>query len=223
MNMVDIESNKERFNSLIDSIEIGEFNKEAFKDFLEQNNFYIAPATSLYSYSFDGGLCQHSLDVYDTLNFLCANSGEPIDDNSIKLVALFHDIYKMCYYEKTTVNKKIYSENGSKRDNAGKFDWVSVEGYKIREAKDRPLYGDNAFTSYMLLSKFIPLTDVESVAIVNHNCGMDNGYSNKDMSHILANNHLAVLLHCADMICTYTQSPFVLHEDKDEYVDDDDE
>ena len=207
--MVNVETNKERFNELVNSIGI-EFDKDALFTFLENNDFYTAPATSMYSYSYEGGLCQHCLDVYDTLKILCELSGEVFEDDTIKLVGLFHDFYKVAYYEKSVVNKKVYSETGSKKDSGGRFDWVSIEGYKVREAPNRPLYGDNSFTSYMLLSKFIPLTDYETVAIINHNCGMDNSYSNKDLSHILASNHLTVLLHSADMICTYGEKPLVM-------------
>ena len=55
----------------------------------------------------------------------------------------------------------------------------------------------------MILSKFISLTDDEIVAIVNQYVGMDDGYSNKDMSNILAKNPLLVLLHVADMLSCY--------------------
>ena len=201
-----IEANKQMFIDILKSIEV-DFDLDGLISFIEDSDFFYAPATATHSYSYDGGLCQHSLDVYNTLDILCSLDGgeNKVDTNSIKILGLFHDLYKVNYYEKYTQNKKVYSDEGSKRDNLGKFDWVSVEAYKIKDQDDRLVYGDSAFTSYMLLSKFIPLTDYEVVALVNHNCGMDNGYANKDLGAILNTNKLALYLHSADMICTYSQ------------------
>ena len=133
-----IESNKQRFIDIVKSIEV-DFDVDSLIFFLEDSDFFYAPATATHSYSYDGGLCQHSLDVYDTLEVLCSLDGgeDEIDQNTIKILGLFHDLYKMNYYEKYTQNKKVYMENGSKRDNLGKFEWVSVEAYKIKDQEDR--------------------------------------------------------------------------------------
>lgn len=205
LTMEQIEENKRRFIDIVKSIEV-DFDIDSFIFYLEDGDFFYAPATATHSYAYDGGLCQHSLDVYDTLCVLCSlDVDNDLDANSIKVVGLFHDLYKMNYYEKYAQNKKVYTENGSKRDNFGKFEWVSSEAFKIKDQAERLVYGDSAFTSYMILSKFIPLTDYEIVALVNHNCGMDNGYSNKDLGAILNTNKLAIYLHSADMICTYNK------------------
>lgn len=216
----EIQVYREKFIGILNSIEI-DFDKEGLIAFLDEQGFFTAPATATHSYAYDGGLCQHSIDVYESLSTLCSlDADNDLDLNSIKIVGLFHDLYKCNYYEKYTQNKKVYFEQGTKRDNLGKFDWVSSEAYKVKEAADRIVYGDGAFTSYMLLSKYIPLTDYEVVALVNHNCGMDNGYSNRDLGNILSSNKLAIYLHSADMICTYNKP---LQEYRVECVEEEDE
>jgi hypothetical protein len=125
----------------------------------------------------------------------------PYDDNTLMIVALFHDFDKMNKYEKTVMNKKVYSENGSKWDEMGKYDWQSVAGYKRKEATDVFLLGTHGENSVYMTETFIPLTTEEHCAILNHHSSYDNHQLN--ITPIFNRYSLACLLHIADMATTY--------------------
>lgn len=204
-----IESNKQTFLSLLQSVQIEGALIEDLVKYLEGSDFFEAPASTKYHNSFKGGLCAHCLNVYDSLMFLYqqAKAYRPELDypqDSLIVVALLHDLSKANFYEPTIVNKKVYSDQGTKKDNLGKFDWFSEESYKVRELSERVIGGDHGFNSMMLVNRFIPLTYEESIAILNHHCGFDNGFVNKEMSAILNRYPLVSLLHMADWFSTYT-------------------
>ena len=104
-------------------------------------------------------------------------------------------------YEKTAINKKVYSDKGSKTDELGRFDWVSVPGYKTKEYKDIFVMGTHGENSVYMTNTFIPLTTEEYGAIINHHGIYDN--PNLNLSVIFRRNPLACLLHLADMASTY--------------------
>lgn len=168
-----------------------------------ETDFFIAPASTKYHSSYEGGLCQHSLNVYDNLSRLVQMKGlkNSIDSSSIKIVALLHDISKTNFYEMSMINKKVYSPNGSKSDNMGRFDWVSEPSYKVIDFRDRFLYSSHGANSEKMISSFIPLTIEESCAIINHHSVYDN--PNLDVTPIFDRYSLATLLHIADMLATY--------------------
>ena len=95
-----------------------------------------------------------------------------IDEESIVICALLHDMSKMNFYEKTFKNVKVYSEYGSKRDEGGTFDWVAQASYKTVDVEKRFLYGNHEETSEFMVRQYIPLKLEESVAILNHHFSM---------------------------------------------------
>lgn len=202
-----IQKNKEEFLFLVNSIEREGMNKERLISQLTNSDFFIAPASAMYHNAFPGGLCAHSLNVYDILQKLCFNtiwpnhSDCPYDEDTLKIVALFHDFDKMNKYERTVMNKKIYSENGSKYDEMGRYDWVSVPGFKRKEAKDIFILGTHGENSAYMTETFIPLSTEEHAAILSHHGAFDN--PKLDVTPIFNRYSLACLLHTADMLSTY--------------------
>ena len=210
-----IAKNKERFLSLVRGITREGVDMERLIAQLEGSDWFVAPASAIYHNAFPGGLCAHSLNVYDTLKKFCAAIFTPVDpetgeqgnvecpysEDTIRIVALFHDFDKMNKYERTVMNKKIYSESGSKYDEMGKYDWVSVPGYKRKEAKDVFILGTHGENSVYMTETFIPLSTEEHAAIVNHHSKYDN--PQLDTTGIYSRYHLACLLHIADMASTY--------------------
>lgn len=199
-----IQSNKEKFIEIVNSI-TREFNKEYLLETLEGSDFFYAPASTKYHGAYKGGLCDHCLNVYFNLKSLVEKKhlGDVISDDSIAIVALFHDLSKMSFYEPDVKNKKVYSPTGSKYDQGGNYDWVSVTGYKVREASDRIIYGSHEETSEFIARNFIPLTQQESVAILHHMGGKGWDSAQDDITVVFNNNPLATLLHVADVISTY--------------------
>lgn len=212
LSMDKIASNKKRFISLLKQIKRPDCLIDELITKLENSDFFRAPASTQYHCAFEGGLCQHSLNVYDQLKklvnmeypkFIASEDGEmkevdnyvcPISDDSIIITALLHDLSKMNFYETTTRNVK--DEKGN---------WVQVPFIKVREAKDRFLYSTHGTNSEYMVGRFIPLTLEESVAIINHMGGMDSGAVSFDggLSQIYNRYQLALLLHCADMLATF--------------------
>ena len=206
--------NQERFLSLVTSISREGVNMERLINQLINSDFFYAPASARYHNAFPGGLCAHCLNVYDNLiGFTKAMFPDKIDEetnevistcpfseDSLKIVALFHDFDKMNKYERTVNNKKIYSENGSKYDEMGKFDWVSVPGWKRKDADQTFTIGSHGATSVYMTETFIPLTPEEYSAILNHSSVYDN--NQLDTTTIYTRYHLACLLHIADLAST---------------------
>ena len=209
-----IQNNKQRFINLVKSITREGINMDRLLAQLEGSDFFEAPASAIYHNAFRGGLCEHSLNVYDTLVDICeaiypaecddmgniVARGCPYSEDSLKIVALFHDFDKMNKYERTVQNKKIYSETGSKYDEMGKYDWVSVPGYKRKDAKDTFVLGTHGENSVYMTETFIPLSAEEHAAILAHHSVYDN--NKLDTTTIYSRYHLACLLHVADLTST---------------------
>lgn len=196
------EANKAEFISLIQSINREGFDKDRLLSNLEASDFFTAPASTKYHSSFVGGLVQHSLLVYKNLCRLIPANMQ-ISQDSIKIVALLHDISKMKYYETYYKNQKIYSEKGSKWDSGGRYDWEQIGAYKVREASDRFLYGNHEATSEFIIRQYCPLTVEESIAILHHHGGMNDDSAKDNVSAIYSRYPLATLLHLADMYSVY--------------------
>lgn len=209
--------NKNRFIALVNSINRESMNTEKLIYQLENSDFFEAPASTTYHNAFRGGLCAHCLNVYDTIVSFCEamypdnhvydenqqlmSNSCPYSDDTLKIVALFHDFDKMNKYERTVQNKKIYSETGTKYDEMGKYDWVSVPGYKRKDDKDVFTIGTHGENSVYMTETFIPLSTEEHAAIINHHSVYDNNKIN--ITGIYSKYHLACLLHLADMASTY--------------------
>lgn len=204
MSSVDVMKNKEEFINLVNSIQREGFYKDKLLYKLEQSDFYTAPASTVYHSSCEGGLVQHTLNVYKQLvNLIKSNNITNYSEDTIKLVSLFHDLSKMNFYETYVRNVKKYSDRGSKSDDMGKFDWASERGYKVKEPTDRFLFGSHGQNSERILSYYVPLSEEESAAIIWHHAGMDNNNVERDLTPIMNRYPLVVLLHLSDMYAAY--------------------
>lgn len=199
-----IAANKDRFIELVNSIEREGFNKEQLLLKLENSDFFYAPASTKYHAHYKGGLCEHSLNVYDNLVKLNEMKAANLSEDSMKIVALFHDISKMNYYEVYFMNKKNYHAGGSKRDEGGTFDWEAVSAYKTRDASERFIFGSHEQTSEFMLRTFCPLTYEESIAILQHHGGLgfDSIKDSGIVFEIYDRYPIALMLHLADVLAS---------------------
>lgn len=155
---------------------------------LDNSDFYEAPASTRYHGAEPGGLVRHSLAVFEQLKSLAAWYGTDIDDESIAICALFHDLCKVGVYKADTRNVK--DDNGV---------WHKVPCYKFDEDFS---YGGHGSKSVYLVMYFMKLEPEEAAAINCHMGAYDSTtYSNP--SPVYSKNHLAWLLHVADEAATY--------------------
>ena len=198
-----IADNKSKFIELVNSIEREGFLKEQLLAKLENSDFYYAPASTKYHGAYRGGLCEHSLNVYYNLVKLNEIKNSNISEDTLKIVALFHDLSKMNLYETYFQNKKNYHAGGSKHDEGGAFDWEAVSAYKVKEASDRFIFGSHEQTSEFMLRSYCPLTYEESIAVLHHHGGMGWDSAQDNITEVFNRYPIATLLHIADMIATF--------------------
>lgn len=159
-------------------------------DWLETTDFYRAPASSMFHGNYAGGLVDHILHVYEELKKLCeVYCPEKYTEESIAIVALFHDLCKVNFYIESTRNVKD--------ERTGQ--WYKVPFYKKQETN--PI-GGHGSKSMFLVMHHMHLTEIEAAAI---NCHM-GPWDKQDYGNpgdVYENNELAWLLHVADERATY--------------------
>lgn len=179
---------KEKFIELLKST-----NRPGIEDlisFLEKTDFFTAPASTRFHGSFEGGLVEHSLKVYEILDYKAKNNVLKLEipDDTIKIVSLLHDICKLNFYKVDYRNAK----------NA-LGEWEKVPYYTI---DDTIPYGHGE-KSVMMLTEYIKLTSEEKYCIRWH-----MGFSEpKEVYNSLGAAYkrypLALLLNEADLESTY--------------------
>ena len=199
--------NKIKFLKLIEQINIPGANTAELVEYLDNGGFFEAPASTNYHNNYKGGLCEHSLNVYYQLCNLYELYKNQLpyeyEPSTLIVCGLLHDISKTNYYELYAKNEKYYHEDGKKHDNGGSFDWVVVDGYKVKDSHDRFLCGTHEENSVYLVARFIPLMEEEYVAILNHHAGLGQSNQNYDSSAIANRYPLQPLLHAADYLSTF--------------------
>ena len=206
----ELEANATRFVGLLESIQTEGANIQGLVEYLQGTDFFVAPASTKFHGSYRGGLVAHSLLVYDNLRKLIDaiqdEGHEPIPEDSVKVVALLHDLSKANYYEPSFKNEKVYNPDGKKFDEGGKFDWVATGGYKVKPEASRFICVNHDVNSAYLVSCYYPLSVEEFAAISSHSGLMsDSVASNPDINEIYRRYPLALLLHQADALAAYYQ------------------
>lgn len=192
--------NIERFEQLLMST--NRAGMEKLIEFLRKSDFYTAPASTKYHLSCEGGLLQHSLNVYDALTSKVENNPtwqQDFNPTSLIITALLHDLCKTYFYVSEVKNRKVYKENGSKMDSNGRYDWESYMGYTI---EDQFPYGHGE-KSVMMIEQFIKLTPEERYAIRWH-MGFSEPKENwNSLGKTYEKYPLALALSEADLEATY--------------------
>lgn len=194
-------TNKERFISLFSCVE--REGKDELLNWLETSDFYTAPASTKYHGAYEGGLCEHSLNVYENLKNLCSNIEcfKNIPEETIVISALLHDVTKVnCYKEDT---KNVKNKDGI---------WERVSCYRFEE---KFCYGGHGSKSVFLIERFMKLTLEEAIAIHNHMGPWDVENKNA-LSAAFEYCPFAFLLHMADGMATYINENERLKKDEEE-------
>ena len=157
------------------------------------SDFFTAPASQRYHGSYQGGLVEHSLNVYDCLSaYLSRERTREIykmnySDESIAICALMHDVCKINCYKPGFRNVK--DENGR---------WQQVPSY---EYEDKLPYGHGEKSVY-ILGGFIRLNREEAFAIRYH-MGFSGIEDKRNIGETFERFPLAFALNVADMEATY--------------------
>ena len=188
---VDWELNKETFITLVRNY-IKREGTDNLLNYLIKSDFFIAPASRNHHLAIPGGLCQHSLNVFNRLirEVECewgSVDNSPYSMETLTLVSLMHDICKIDFY-------KPYKKN-VKNEETGR--WEPIDAYKIEE--ELPIC--HSYKSQYILRSFVNLSREESVSIMSHMGGFDVTVKGGDntISNAMDKYPLATLLHIADL------------------------
>ena len=185
---------KERFIEIYTS-KIKREGADKLLEFLESpaSDFFVAPASARFHSSYEGGLVDHSLNVYDCLvgylesRHAKEDLGMQYSEESVAIVSLLHDLCKMNVYKKGFRNFK--DEKGV---------WQRVDTFEY----DDPMpYGHGEKSVYMI-SPFIRLTREEAFAIRYH-MGYSSTEDERNVSAAFEMFPLAFALSVADSEATY--------------------
>ena len=196
MSKIDVEENKEKFQKLC-HMWIHREGIDELLEWLNTTDFYIAPASTRFHLMCEGGLCQHSINVFEQLCDEYKNEGmfdfKTQEDTqklmeSLAIVALFHDVCKANFYKLTTRNVK---------DDYG--NWTKVPYYSI---ENQGILVGHGYKSARIVNRYINITDEEYMAIVHH-MGVESDWNIAEVSECFNKNVLALLLHIADTKAAY--------------------
>lgn len=167
-------------------------------DFLiNKSDFFTAPSSTRYHGAFEGGLVQHSLNVYHCLRNYLERSrvkelyGMEYSDETIAIVSLLHDLCKVNFY---TVDYR----NAKNADGV----WEKVPYYTINDTMP---YGHGEKSVYIISGYLYGegrLSREEAFAIRYH-MGFSGNEDKNSIGKALEMYPLAFALSVADMEASY--------------------
>jgi hypothetical protein len=159
----------------------------------KSSDFFTAPASTKFHGAYEGGLVEHSINVYNCLkDYLSRDRVKSTyninyDEESIAIAALLHDICKINIYKVGSRNVK--NEQGI---------WQSVPMY---EYNDILPYGHGEKSVY-IITGFMKLTREEAFAIRYH-MGFSGVEDKRNIGDAFQQYPLGFALCTADMEATY--------------------
>ena len=165
-------------------------------EWLEESDFFTAPASTRFHGAYEGGLCEHSVNVWEELiRLLKAYPEVRVTAESAAIVSLLHDLCKVGCYKQELKSRKT---GRTKRD--GKPEWENYIGYTFEEDF---CYGGHGSKSVYLAQKFMALTEQEATAINCHMGPWDRNPGDYSLGPAYEQFPLALLVHWADESATY--------------------
>ena len=193
--MIALDFNKDRFIQLFNKHVTREGSDKLLK-WLTDSDFFTAPASSKFHNAVTGGLCDHSLNVFDRAVELIENEnkkdGSPFKNvtmENIAIATLLHDVCKVNFYEVQLRNDKV---DGI---------WEQVPYFSVNDSLP---YGHGEKSVY-IISGFMRLTRDEAMAINWHMGGFDKRVIGGDysLSKAFTDYPFATIVHIADIMATY--------------------
>lgn len=161
-------------------------------EYLENSDFFTAPASSRYHGSHPCGLVEHCVNVYECLtDYLTRNRtkelyGMDFSEETVAIVSLLHDVCKIGCYKTSTRNVK---ENGQ---------WKEVPYF---EFSDPMPYGHGEKSVY-IINGYMRLKREEAFAIRYH-MGFSGIEDKNTVGNVFEMFPLAFALSVTDMEATY--------------------
>ena len=159
----------------------------------DKSDFFTAPASTRFHGAHEGGLLEHSLNVYYCLkDYLSRERAKTVykmnySDESVAVSALLHDVCKINFYKTDYRNSK--NDQGV---------WEKVPYYAI---DDKLPYGHGEKSVY-IITGFMKLTREEAFAIRYH-MGFSSTEDKNQVGRALEMFPLAFALSTADMEASY--------------------
>lgn len=152
-------------------------------------DFFDAPASTRFHGCHEGGLCEHSIHVWEELvRLLRAYPEVKVSAETAAIVSLLHDLCKIGVYKVELRNVKEGNV------------WVKRPYYTFNEDF---CYGGHGSKSVFLAQKYMDLTETEAVAINCHMGFSDRGPGDYSIGSAYEQYPLAWLLHVADESATF--------------------
>ncbi|MGN0501168.1 MAG: HD domain-containing protein [Ruminococcus sp.] len=188
-------TNKEKFISIFTK-HINRPGSIELLKYLENSDFFTAPASTRFHGACNEGLLNHSLKVYEIFrnevieynkNVSGLDKLDEKTEESIAICGLLHDLCKVNFYKEATKNVKN-EQTGA---------WEKVPYYTVDETFS---YGHGE-KSVFLIMNYIKLKATEAQAIRFHMGAFDSAFQggDKSLGNAWNGNPLAVLLHIADL------------------------
>ena len=158
----------------------------------DKSDFFTAPASTRFHGAYEGGLCEHSVNVYECLKEYVSRPrfieeyGLTFSDETLAIVSLLHDLCKINVYKASTRNVK--------KDGV----WTTVPYYEFEDALP---YGHGEKSVYVI-SGFMRLSREEAFAIRYH-MGFSKDEEAKNVSKAFEMFPLAMANYVADMEATF--------------------
>lgn len=169
--------------------------------FMQESDYFTAPASTKYHLNEEGGLATHCINVYKRLyqgysqrakELTGSTELDSATKESIVIVALAHDLCKCNFYKSSFRNQKN-EETG---------EWEKIPVYTVQ---DQSPLGHGEKSVILLLQLGVKLTEEEIYAIRWHMGGFDEAVRGgfRNLSEAYNRYELAYLLNRADMDATY--------------------
>ena len=177
-----IQENKEKFLNLLKEVKRPGIDKLIM--WLEtKSDFFIAPASTMFHGNYEGALVEHSLNVYELFKEKNDRYDLGLNEDSVRIMALLHDICKANFYKPSTRNKKIDGK------------WEQIPWYDIEDSF--PLgHGEK---SVVMLRCYISLTVEEMLGIRWHMGGYEPKENYKALNAAWDKYKSGACLHSADL------------------------
>ena len=170
-------------------------------EYIRKSDFYTAPASSKYHGNYEGGLLEHSINVYNRLIKILKdeygeNYTEKYSNETLAIVALLHDLCKVHYYK--TEYRNVKNERG---------EWVKAPYFAVNNTFP---FGHGEKSVFMI-NTFMRLSGEEAMAINWHMGGFDDRVRSNpnSMGESFKIYPLCLFLHIADLTATYVDEKTV--------------